>query len=113
MIFKPERPQLTPEMEQLLQQSRMHLVLCGGQTVGMDPPKYQWQIRPINEERVIQRQTEWLRQAAGVMGELHAARNHLVRPQDCGCHKDDGGACQSCRVYMAIASAQQLIKDAP
>ncbi len=57
-----ERPTLCKGCQDLVKDSPLEWVLCGGQTVGMEEPTYSWQLRPrgevateANKARTLQR----------------------------------------------------------
>ena len=58
------KPQLTPEMEQLAKDSGLHLVECGGFTVGMRTEPKLWLLRPTDELENEKRKTAMLKQIA-------------------------------------------------
>lgn len=50
----PPKPELTPEMEELMRVSRCDLVLVGGMNVGMNRGKQVWHIRSRYETDAVQ-----------------------------------------------------------
>jgi len=57
----PPKPQLSPEMEELMDRSNMYLVLCGGLCIGTKVQPKTWMIRAKGELAAMKQHTDDLR----------------------------------------------------
>lgn len=65
--MKPEKPYIPETVQKLIEDSNLHLALCGGQTVGMEPANYIWMLRDKNELINVEQRTKDLQKLAGAM----------------------------------------------
>lgn len=76
---KPTKPILSPEFAQLVTDSNLELVLCGGQRVGNSVAEYKWILRDVYEYAREEEKTRNLQKMAQLVAENFKLKQELYK----------------------------------